>query len=82
MIKTWEMLHPKVKRKYKIKKNKEKEIVFEEFITIRRDMMDKDLSTNKEQSLRDLMEDEMTPCKTKKKKGKDVAWPNKVYAQK
>jgi hypothetical protein len=42
-------------------------------------MVDKDLSTNKEQNLRDLMEDEMTPpCKTKKKKGKDVARLNKI----
>jgi hypothetical protein len=41
--------------------------------------VDIDLSTNKEQNLKDLMEDEMTlPCKTKKKKGKDVARWNKV----
>ncbi len=74
-----EKVHPKVKWKYKTKKKKEKETVFEELITIGRDMVDKDLSTNKEQNLRDFMEDEMIPhCKMKKKKGKDLARRNKI----
>jgi len=65
-----EKVHPKVKRKYKTKKKKEKETNFEDLITIGRNMVDIDLSTNKEQNLRDVMEDEMTPpCKTKKMGG-------------
>jgi hypothetical protein len=74
-----EKVHPKVKRKYKTKNKKEKEITFEELITIGRDMVDKDLSINKKQNLMDLMEEEMTfLSKMKKKKGKDVARSSKV----
>jgi hypothetical protein len=48
-------------------------------ITIGRDMVTKDLFTNEKQNLRYLMEDKMIPpCKTKKKKGKDVVRPNKI----
>jgi hypothetical protein len=42
-----EKVHLKVKKKYNIKKKKEKETNFEEHVTIGRDMVDRDLSTNK-----------------------------------
>jgi hypothetical protein len=71
------MVQPKAKRKYKTKKEKEKKTIF---TTIGKDMEDGDLSKGKEQSIRDLVEEEveMIPHKTKKKKGKDVVASNKV----
>jgi hypothetical protein len=77
---TMAMVQPKAKRLYKTKKEKEKEIVLENLTTIRRDMMERDLSERKEQSVKDLMEEEvkMTLRKTKKKKGKDMVGSNKV----
>jgi hypothetical protein len=42
-------------------------------------MVERDLSINKVQNLRDFMEEKMTPpCKMKKKKRKDVVKLNKV----
>ncbi len=73
------MVQPKEKKKYKTKKEKEKKAII---TTIGRDMVDGDLFEENEQSIRDLVEEEvkMTPRKTKKKKGKDVVGLNKVLA--
>jgi len=70
------MVQPKAKRKYKIKKEKEKKIVLENLTTIGRDMVDEDLSESKEQSIKDFVEEkvEMTPHKTKRKEREGYGW--------
>jgi hypothetical protein len=71
------MVQLKAKRKYKTKKEKEKKAIL---TTIKRYMEDGDLFKGKEQSIRDLVEEEveMVPHKTKKKTGKDVVALNTV----
>jgi hypothetical protein len=59
-----------MKRKYKTKMEKEKDVTFEELAAIGKPMVEGHLLEEESQSQRDLMEEEvaMTPRKNKKKK--------------
>ncbi len=79
------VVEPKAKRKYKTKKEKEKDATFEELPTIGKVMIKNKLREEKAWNLRQLVEKEATmasPRKTKKKKtkGKDEVEPSKVLA--
>ncbi len=77
-------MQPKMKRKYKTKKEKEKYVTFEELTAIGKPMVEGDMFEEETQSLKDLMEEEiaMTPLhKNIKKKGKDGVGPNKASTQ-
>lgn len=77
-------MQPKMKRKYKTKKEKEKYVAFEELAAIGKPMVEGDLFEEKTQSQRDIMEKGVVltpPCKRKKKKGKDGVGANKASTQ-
>jgi hypothetical protein len=78
-------MQPKMKRKYKTKKEKEKDVAFEELAAIGKPMVEVDLFEEETQCQRDLMEKEVVltpPRKSKKKKGKDGVGPNKNHLAK
>lgn len=75
------IVEPKAKGKYKIKKEKEKDTTFKELATIGKVMIEDELHEEEAQSLRELVEEEVTmatPRKTKKKKMKGKVKPNRA----
>jgi hypothetical protein len=57
---TMTMVEPKPKRKYKTKKEKDKNIVFKELATLGKAMVEDELCEEKVQSLKEIMEEEVT----------------------
>jgi hypothetical protein len=79
-------VEPKAKKKYKTKKEKEKDTSFKELATIGKVMIEDELHEEEVQSLRELVEEEAAmaiPHKTKKKKmtGKGEAKLSKMLIQ-
>jgi hypothetical protein len=52
------MVDFKTKRKYKTKKEKEKDITFEEFVTLGKSLVEDELLVDEVQNLKDLVEKE------------------------
>jgi hypothetical protein len=73
-------MQPKMKRKYKTKYEKEKNVIFEELVAIGKPMVEGDLLEDETQSQRDLMEEEvvMTPRK-QEKEGEGWGWAKQSF---
>ncbi len=69
---TMMMVEPKPKRKYKTKKEKDKNIIFKELATLVKAMVEDDLCEEEVQSLKGIVEDEVTmaiiSARTKRKR--------------
>jgi type I site-specific restriction-modification system R (restriction) subunit len=80
---TMDVVEPKAKKKYKTKKEKEKDITMEKLVVMVQTMVNDEFHDEEAQSLKDLVEKTMKapPQKTKNKKiGKDEVGMNKAKA--
>jgi hypothetical protein len=81
VLKTMVVVEPKGKKKYKTEKEKEKDVVVEDLITLGQTMIGEQLHDEEAQSIRDLVEEAVKalPQKIKKNtKGKDEVGSRKA----